>query len=81
MKKRNLVIGLAVFGVVAAIGSSVALYSLIDDPYTIDIGVRTDSDIKYAISDVTTDDNNLNPNQAKHYDFNIQGVKHRRYQR
>ena len=75
MKKRNLVIGLAAFGVVAAIGSSVALYSIIDDPYTIDIGVRTDSDIKYAISDVTTDENNLNPKQAKHYDFNIQGVK------
>ena len=75
MKKRNLVIGLAAFGVVAAIGSSVALYSVIDDPYTIDIGVRTDSDIKYAISDVTTDENNLNPKQAKHYDFNIQGVK------
>lgn len=75
MKKRNLVIGLAAFGVVAAIGSSVALYSFIDDPYTIDIGVRTDSDIKYAISDVTTDENNLNPDQAKHYDFNIQGVK------
>ena len=75
MKKRNLVIGLAAFGVVAAIGSSVALYSLIDDPYTIDIGVRTDSDVKYAISEVTTDENNLNPNQAKHYDFNIQGVK------
>ena len=75
MKKRNLVIGLAAFGVVAAIGSSVALYSVIDDPYTIDIGVRTDSDIKYAISDVTTDENNLSPKQAKHYDFNIQGVK------
>lgn len=75
MKKRNLVIGLAAFGVVAAIGSSVALYSVIDDPYTIDIGVRTDSDIKYAISEVTTDDTNLNPDQAKHYDFNIQGVK------
>ena len=75
MKKRNLVIGLAAFGVVAAISSSVALYSVIGDDYTINIGVRTDSDIKYAISDVTTDENNLSPKQAKHYDFNIQGVK------
>lgn len=79
MKKRNIVISLATLGVVAAIGSSVALYVVSPSEKTINIGVRTDADVNYQFSSVTTSSvgtgTELNPTTDLKHEFKVAGIK------
>ena len=74
MKKRNLIVSLAALGGVAAISGSVALYISKPADESINIGVNTDVDVNYLISDVTSDDVLLSPvAPTANYDFSIAG--------
>lgn len=74
MKKRNLIISLAALGVVASVSGSVALYISKPADESINIGVNTDVDVNYLISDVTSDDVLLSPGTpVANYDFKIAG--------
>lgn len=74
MKKRNLIISLAALGVVASVSGSVALYISKPADESINIGVNTDVDVNYLISDVTSDDVLLSPDTpVANYDFSIAG--------
>lgn len=74
MKKRNLIISLAALGVVASVTGSVALYISKPEDESINIGVNTDVDVNYLISDVTSGDVLLSPAiPVVNYDFSIAG--------
>lgn len=74
MKKRNLIISLAALGVVASVTGSVALYISKPEDESINIGVNTNVDVNYLISDITSDNVLLSPaNSVANYDFSIAG--------
>ena len=80
MKKRNIIISLATLGVVAAVGSSVALYVVSPEDKTINIGVRTDADVNYQFSTVATtavggETIALSPDTDLQHEFKIAGIK------
>lgn len=74
MKKRNLIVCLAALGAVAAISGSVALYISKPADESINIGVNTNVDVNYLISDVKDDAILINPTTpTRNYDFSIAG--------
>lgn len=74
MKKRNLIISLAALGVVASVTGSVALYISKPEDESINIGVNTNVDVNYLISDVTSDHVLLSPAApVANYGFSIAG--------
>lgn len=74
MKKRNLIVSLATLGAVAAVATSAALYVVKPEDESIHIGVNTNVDVNYLISDVTDDETLINPTTpTRNYDFSIAG--------
>lgn len=74
MKKRNLIVSLATLGAVAAVATSAALYIVKPEDESIHIGVNTNVDVNYLISDVTGDATLINPTTpTRNYDFSIAG--------
>lgn len=74
MKKRNLIVSLATLGAVAAVATSAALYIVKPEDESIHIGVNTNVDVNYLISDVTDDATLINPTTpTRNYDFSIAG--------
>ena len=53
MKKKSLIVGgIAAFAAIASIGTSFALYKVAPENKEVNIGIRTGTDINYAISEV-----------------------------
>lgn len=79
MKKKSLIVGgIAAFAAIASIGTSFALYKVAPENKEVDIGIRTGTDINYAISEVTGAEGNglITPDHLTNtYNFNIQGKK------
>ena len=77
MNKKSLIVsGVAAIGVIAAIGTSFAMYKILPADQNVNIGVRTDADIQYKVSTVTKDDTALSPeDRVDTFNFNIQGRK------
>lgn len=77
MNKKSLIVsGVAAIGVIAAIGTSFAMYKVLPSDQNVNIGVRTDADIQYKVSTVTKDDTALSPeDRVDTFNFNIQGRK------
>ena len=74
MKKRNLIVSLATLGAVAAVATSAALYIVKPADQSIHIGVNTNVDVNYQISDVTDSGTVINPDTpTRNYDFSISG--------
>lgn len=77
MNKKSLIVSsVAAIGVIAAIGTSFAMYKILPADQNVNIGVRTDADIQYKVSTVTKDDTALSPeDRVDTFNFNIQGRK------
>lgn len=83
MKKKNIIVSsIALLGAVTAIGTSFALYKVMPEDQTANIGINTTADVNYQISAVTTDNEALRPNVGEEtgknvdtFGFNIHGVR------
>lgn len=83
MKKKNIIVSsIALLGAVTAIGTSFALYKVMPEDQTANIGINTTADVNYQISTVTTDNEALRPNVGEEtgknvdtFGFNIHGVR------
>ncbi len=83
MKKKNIIVSsIALLGAVTAIGTSFALYKVMPEDQTANIGINTTADVNYQISEVTTDNEALRPNVGEEtgknvdtFGFNIHGVR------
>lgn len=78
MKNKSLfVMAGAVALAAGAVGTSFALYTSFGTEKQVNIGVRTDTDVNYAISAVTKEGNTaMSPdNKTDTYNFDIQGIK------
>lgn len=79
MKKKSLIVGgIAAFAAIASIGTSFALYKVAPENQEVNIGIRTGTDVNYAILEVTGAEGNglITPDHLTNtYNFNIEGKK------